>query len=70
MPVSDALILIFGIAYIVGHFVYKKAYQEGVEDGTDATLTILENEGLISIDEEGAVSAPRKRPRARRSTRP
>lgn len=69
MPLFDALVLIIGISLIVGYFVHKKSYSEGVADGTDATLGILESEGLIEIDDEGAVSAPRKTQRATRKSR-
>lgn len=68
MPLFEAFVLIFGIAYIVGHFAYKKAYREGIEDGTEATLAVLENEGLIVVDDEGAVRAPARPRRSRRKT--
>jgi hypothetical protein len=64
MPLFDAIVLIIGIALITGYFVHRKSYQDGVEDGTEGTLAVLEREGLIVVDDEGDVSAP---PRSRRS---
>lgn len=68
MPLFDAIVLIIGIAFIAAYFAHRKSYQEGVEDGTEATLAILEHEGLIVVDDEGAVSAPVRSTRSRRKT--
>lgn len=65
MPLFDAIVLIIGIAFITAYIVHRKSFQEGVIEGTEATLAILEQEGLIVVNEEGEVSAP-ARPRASR----
>jgi hypothetical protein len=67
MPLFDALVLIIGCALVTGYFVHKKSYRDGVTDGTDATLAILENEGLIMVDDEGTVHPPPAPQRPRRT---
>lgn len=66
MPLFDAIVLIVGVALIVGYFVHHKSYREGVEAGTDATLAVLEGEGLIVINDDGEVCAPRPSRRSRK----
>lgn len=60
MIVPVEVIYLLSIA-CCAYFSYKTGYKHAVPDAVDQTLFSLEAQGLISIEEDGTVSAARKR---------